>query len=611
LKAAVTALLLLATIGIMVQVSGQCLSPEESPFYSYESEIIENPTEWTGERSVNGSIIVDDHLTIMDSEVTLSGEGIIVRENATLEIKNSRISPLNPGSGFYMESYGRLVLEDVSILDCLDRSNMYFGLYSMGGNLSVVNTTMVRSGMLQSGIDSVIIENSSLSGIIALSGNVTIKDSKMNGMGTSLLGSGDLTVTDSSFTSNTSFSNSIAAISCEGGSLRMNGVRVNGSYGGAVYADDSEVDISDLEADLPLAQYGIRLLESSPRILDSLEITGPRTALEIYQCPGIISISNTTLQSTFRGVSISGPGIANISDLSVRNASYGILTSTITTITNTVLDDTQIGLILEGDWAVEAKDFAISNFSRWGVQAQTWDEVIIPGISFQPGNDAISNTSYWGPIEVIIKGPYGEVVEGADIEIDSVLGRRSGIDSGTVGVVWGYSIPGSEPVRIEYTIRGSWGNANTSKIVKISEAMTVELVLPMTDISILDLKRNREDVIVTLVSNGTRANDVKITLYVDGTYRFSQKVSLDRGVETEVEMPVGNMEEGEHEILVSVRSNDEYSGMNGILLENNHMVLSVSEEGESGDNRLQILAFALAFVAVILIIATLLLRRRD
>lgn len=611
MKAAITALLLLATMGIMVQASGQCVSPDEPPFYSVESEIIVDLTEWTGDRSVNGSIIVEDHLTIIDSDLTLSGEGIIVRENGTLEIIDSRISPLHPESGFYMESYGDLKLENVSILDCLDRSNMYFGLYSMGGDLSMVNTTMVRSGMIQTGIESVRIEKSSFSGIIALSGNVTINDSIMDGTGTSLMGTGNLTITNSLVTSNTSFANSIAAISCEGGSLRMKDIRVNGTYGGAVYASDAEVNISDLEVDLPVSQYGVRLLESCPRLIDGLEITGSQTAVEIYQCPGMISISNTKVESVFRGLSISGPGMVNITNLSIDNASYGILTSTSTRITNAHVNNVEIGLILEGDWDIEGENNIVSNFSRWGVQAQTWDEVTVPGISFQPGNDAISNISYWGPIEIIIKGPYGEEIEGADIDINSVLGRSSGIESGSVGMVWGYFIPDSEPVLIDYNITGSWGNANASTTVKVSEAMTVELVLPMTDISIQDMKRKGGDVVVTLISNGSKANDVKITLYVDGTYRFSQKVSLKKGVETDLEMPIGDLEEGDHEILVSVRSNDEYSGMNGILLENNEMVLSVSEEGESGDNWLRILAIALALVAVILIIVTLLLRRRD
>ena len=107
------------------------------------------------------------------------------------------------------------------------------------------------------------------------------------------------------------------------------------------------------------------------------------------------------------------------------------------------------------------------------------------------------------------------------------------------------------------------------------------------------------------------AKDVVITLYLDGTYRYTQSISLEAEEVIQVEMPIGSMKEGKHELKATARSNEEYSGQNGILLENNEKVITVTKNDGGGDNWLRMIGIILVIVAVVFLFATLMLRRRD
>jgi hypothetical protein len=133
----------------------------------------------------------------------------------------------------------------------------------------------------------------------------------------------------------------------------------------------------------------------------------------------------------------------------------------------------------------------------------------------------------------------------------------------------------------------------------------------MTDISVTDLERRGDKAIVTVISNGSDAHDVKVSIYLDGSFRFSQRVALQAGKSVEMDMPIGSVKEGKHEITATVTTNYEYSGLNGIYLENNSLTINVEIEGDDDDNSLRLFALALIVVAVLLLIVTLVLRRRD
>ena len=92
------------------------------------------------------------------------------------------------------------------------------------------------------------------------------------------------------------------------------------------------------------------------------------------------------------------------------------------------LNNVQIGIILEEGGRLLDMDFAISNFSQWGIQVETWNQVEFPGIEFSPGATAISSICMVGRIQITAKGPSGEIIEGADNRDQFHSGKAHRID---------------------------------------------------------------------------------------------------------------------------------------------------------------------------------------
>ncbi len=600
-------------IVLISPVSAQCCSDDPTDMVPYSEEIltIDAHTIWNGERFVNGSLLVEGNLELIDSDLILSGEGIIVLEGGSIMIKNSSIGPYLKEAGFYIESYGDVTVEDSLLTGCLDLSNGYFGIYAKMGNLSLEGVELTRSGMIQSTVDDVRIKDSLIPGIIASSGNVTIYNSTVDGLGTSIAGNGKLEVARTKITSNLTFSNSIAAISCESGTLSIEDVQINGTYGGGLYALGATVHIESILMDLPNSQYGLKFIESIGDVVDGASILGSDTGIDAYQCPGNLRVENTLIRDSIQGFVTSGPGMAILSNVTIENTIYGVVSSSQISIMDSNIINVLTGIILDDGGRLHEMDFTISNFSQWGIQVETWNPAEFPDVDFSPGATAISSICMVGRIPLIAKGPSGEIIEGAEIGINSTLGKITGLTTGTLSLIWGYLEPTGTVRIIEYEVTGSWGNAVENITILPVDDTTFELILPMTDIYIIDLDRDDDTAIITITTNGSMAEDVVITLYLDGTYRYSQSVSLEAEERIIVEIPIGSMEEGKHQLKATARSNDEYSGQNGIFLDNNEKVITVTKKDEAGDNWLRIMGIILIVVAVVFLFATLMLRRRD
>ena len=105
--------------------------------------------------------------------------------------------------------------------------------------------------------------------------------------------------------------------------------------------------------------------------------------------------------------------------------------------------------------------------------------------------------------------------------------------------------------------------------------------------------------------------DVTVTVYLDGSYRISKRISLSEGENLTMELPIGDIEKGNHELKAVISSNDEYNGMNGILQNNNEMTIEIEIDDEENNNGLQLLSIVLLVVAIFFIIMVVLLKRRD
>jgi hypothetical protein len=76
-------------------------------------------------------------------------------------------------------------------------------------------------------------------------------------------------------------------------------------------------------------------------------------------------------------------------------------------------------------------------------------------------------------------------------------------------------------------------------------------------------------------------------------------------------LPVGKIEEGDHLLQCRISSDDEYSGMNGILQNNNRMTIDLEVEEEEDDGRLQMIAIFILVVAFLISTSIFLFRRRN
>ena len=603
----------LAIILTALDVQGQCCGEpvEIIEPVGIETIIIETEQLWTGPEFVNGTLVINDTLELIDCELTISGEGIRILENGSLRLVNSSISPFLLEVGYYIESFGGLEIHRSTINGSLDHSNQYFSIYLMDGNFSFVDSMMTRSGLIQSNIDSLEIINSTISGLISIEGSVIVEDSIIEGLGLSMVGDGKLDVKRTSFTSNISFSSSIAAISCEDGGLEVEDAYISGTYGGGIFSSGASVSARTVTMDLPGALYGGRFMECGPLELVGMDITGPYSGIEMTDCLGDTMIRDSKILSAYKGIDTKGPGALFIENTTVKDAENGIISSNQISIRGSSIQNTDVGILLEGQWALIEMDCQIVNFSRWGMEIETWDKVEGTNVTFLPGDEALSNISMWGRISINTYGPEMEIVDGSIIELTSSMNWKTQIGPGEVGLIWGYLGPSDTVSTVEYNLSASWGNARTETSFVVMEDSNIDLHLPLTDIYVYNIEFKEGNADVTVGTNGSEANQVTVTVYLDGTYRFSQKTNLVPGEDVTITLPVGKVDIGQHDLKCSVRSTDEYTGMNGILQGNNDLTIMVEKEADTDNDDLQIVAAIILIVAVALIVTTLLFRRRS
>ncbi len=603
----------LAIILTSMNVQGQCCGEPEEVIepVGIDTVVIDNEQFWTGSKLVNGSLLINETLELRDCDLTISGEGIKILENGSLHLVNSSISPFLREVGYYIESSGVLEIHRSTINGSLDHSNQYFSLYLLDGSFSFVDSIMTRSGLIRSGLDSLEIINSTISGIISTGGSILVEDSVVEGLGASMVGEGNLSVIRTSFTSNISFSSSIAAISCEDGGLDVENVYIEGTYGGGIFSSGASVSARSVTIDLPGALYGGRFMECGPLELVGMDITGPYSGIEMTDCPGDPMIRDSKILSLYKGIDTKGPGALLIENTTIEDAENGIISSNHISIRGSSIRNTEVGLLLEGQWALIEMDCQIENFTRWGMEIETWDRVERTDVAFIPGDGALSNISMWGRTHINTYGPGMEVVDGSIIELSSSLNWTTKIGPGEVGLIWGYLGPSDEVITVEYDLSASWGNARMETSFIVMEDSHVDLQLPLTDIYVNDIELMEGNAVVTVGTYGSEAKNVAVTIYLDGTYRFSQKTNIVPGENITIILPVGKMEPGQHDLKCSIRSSDEYTGMNGILQDNNELTISVEKGEDTDDNELQIIAAIILIIAVVLIIMVLVLRRRS
>jgi|GEM_PF-3914297 len=594
-----------------MMVNAQCCDPSPAPENSYEGVVYINDTrEWNGVRFVNGSLVINGALSLVDCNLTIAGEGIIISENAVLEMDGSTVEPLAEQVGYFIESFGSLIVRGSTLRDCLDPNNDLFSIYIENGSFEMENSRMERSGTLQSHLPDISIIDSTIPGVITLSGDLTLERCRIEGLGASALDGGDLTVKDSSFHSNLSYSQNIAALSDQGGNISLENVSIDGTYGGGVFVLDSTVNMSGIVIDLPGGLYGLKMEDVKVSRMDGIRINGTYGGMDLKDVLGESILSDIRISGSSYGLLIDGIGAVLIRDALIRGPSHGIISSSAISLNRTIIKDVEVGLLLQGGFVISEMDADIINFTRWGVEVESWAPPDVNGIVFQRGGGAISDTALWGRIHVKVRGPDGLDVDGAELHLKSNLEMEESISSGEVGVVWAFMDHDGTIHGVNYTLHGKWGNAERTLNFTPVKDMDVELVLPLTDVRIEDLSFVDGEAIVRIGAEGSEAKEVVVTIYLDGSYRFNRKENLATGEEKVLRLPVGNMDAGTHILKCEVSSRDEYSGNNRALMENNILEITIEKEEDRGAD-LEVLGILVVAAALLSIGLVLLLRRKD
>jgi hypothetical protein len=221
------------------------------------------------------------------------------------------------------------------------------------------------------------------------------------------------------------------------------------------------------------------------------------------------------------------------------------------------------------------------DYDMFAVEQETWNEVTYPDNDYDTEDPEAVEIGWWGEIGLVVSGPMGMDVKGAKVEVSSFMTQYSGQNTGYVGTVWGYNDGREYVTDVETDLVVSWGGAEVNRTFTPSKGDVLDVELPMADLWIRDLKYSQGKIIVSLVLNGTDADNVRLSLEIDGD-RMRRYVNLSAGEEVNVSFPA-DLEEGIYRAEAGVSSPDEYTGSGGILLENNALDkdISVKEEASS------------------------------
>ena len=611
----VLSVLLLALSLASSVVRPQCTVPTHDHPYFDNIIIVEGSEIWTEDRLLNGSLVVEGSLEISGATLVVGGEGMKVMANGSLRINGSVLKPYIPGAGFYIESHGDLVIEDSEVYGCVDHENGLIGIYSMDGAMILRGTTFLGSGLLRSDGPDVIIDGSSVPGMVSSMGDQWINGSEVTSLGLSHYGEGSMRVSDTLIRSNLSFSTGVAAISVLGGGhLEVGPATIQGSYDGGIYAQSSAVSIADTSIDLPLGLYGVMLTNSTiSGTMSSIDINGTDEGFEISDCLGEgpeIHVERSSSRTHLSGLHIERTSVIHLDEMSVEGPSYGLICRSPVEVIDSTFINNSVGIFAEEGDLLNVSGCRFEDYDGFAIQEETWTERPHNGNIFEPGDGSTGDIAWWGLVDVSIEGPDGIAVEGADLRLTSSLGANVSVPEGEVGAIWGYqNADGPIHRDVVSTITARWGDARASASFLAFNIKDIELMLPLSDLIVTDVSYSDGEALVTLQLNGSDIDEVVVSIYLDGSYRSSLRMPMTAGEIRTIRIPIDDVEDGQI-LRAEASSRDEYKGTNGVLQNNNAAETGIDLEKDDGmgDLALFLLLLSLSMLSIVLF---LLLRRKD
>jgi nitrate reductase NapE component len=247
---------------------------------------------------------------------------------------------------------------------------------------------------------------------------------------------------------------------------------------------------------------------------------------------------------------------------------------------------------LEGMYENKIEDCSFIDYTSWAIQEQTWSANIYPQNTFVADMEAPGDIAWWGYVTVDASGTGIGSLKGASLVLRSEIGeyRRT---PGRIDVIWGYS-DGSDPIPVVYEGEVKWGTSSARFELDPEAGLIRTVEVPLGDISLISIERDRGDFIVILGMSGTGSVTADMKVYLDDEEVLTESTTLRSGDEVSIRIPI-TFTSGTHTVRAHVSSPDEYHG--GDLLENNEM-----SETFSVDNGRDTEIALWAFVAVLFLV---------
>jgi hypothetical protein len=278
---------------------------------------------------------------------------------------------------------------------------------------------------------------------------------------------------------------------------------------------------------------------------------------------------------------------------------------------NVTLEENEVGLLVEEGSIVQMRDCIFSEYGQWAIEDETWTERYHEENMFIPSNSSLGTIAWWGWTTIEVYGPGDIPVSGAEVVIESSLGSRFAIQGNIFGAIWGYEDLEGTVVPVTYTAEVNWGSASTTVNFTPEEDTPVKVILPMTDLWIKEVVHEEDTVEVTVVCNGSRAHEMTVQLTVDGKLRAPFRIDINETEEKTISFQLTDVEPGEYVVEAYVRSNDEYSGMDGYLLDNNGMKIEIQVPMAEREANTYIFIWGMVVLAIVSLVVIIMLQKKD
>ncbi|MGA1821993.1 MAG: hypothetical protein ACMUIG_05655 [Thermoplasmatota archaeon] len=580
-------LILLPVTGTAAGDDGGCPGSScDFPVYlepSSQNLIIVNNTAdslWDENTYLNGSLKVEQDLTISGINLTIGGQRIIVDEGAVLTVIDSTIDSYNRSFVYHMEISGSLVLRNTTLINCLDPLNSYFGIYVSGGYMELEGSDLSRSGIIQIENSTASVIGCSLTGMISLYSDAEVANTTILSFGLSQIGDGIMKATGLHITSNLTFSIGVSGLSVlNGGELIARDIEITGTYNAGIFSSYSHLDLSVARIELVDGLYGVKMDNTTMKTLRDVLIDGGLGGLSLYGCTGEVSVYNMTAKCHEFGMVVDGLVPATVSNSSFLGSRIGAVGRSPLQLVYSTMKDNEIGVRMELGYHLAMTDCRIEDYSEWGVVEQSWEIVRYPENTYVPAPGAKGQIAWFGLIPISIRGPENIPVKGSMLRMSSDIDDFTKQDPGVIDLVWGYSAGTGITEEVQYDVEVSWKQTTAETTFTPTKGFVLDVYLPMTDIRISGIEYRNGEAVVSIISNGTGVDNVEVSLYADGYWRGEATISLEPDEPAKIIIPL-DLDEGAHNLMARAGSVDEYKGSNGMLQENNEMTRNVIVEEE-------------------------------